>query len=132
MSGLALARVLLATSALVLLAGHMSVAGASPIRQLTVTTTANLRPAWSPDAKRIAFQRSESDGQYHVHVMNADGGNARRVTAGDVDDRHPAWSPDGRLLAVDSGSGTTREIWIIDVASTQRAGIVLLVDGAVA
>jgi len=112
----------LAVSALSLLAGLTSLA-ASPIRQLTTSTTANLRPAWSPDARRIAFQRSEGDGQYHVYVMDADGGDLKRVTAGDVDDRHPAWSPDGKQLAVDSGTTTQREIWIIDVASTQRTQV---------
>ncbi len=109
----------LAVAALSLYAGLASVA-ASPIRQLTATTTANMRPAWSPDSTRIAFQRSEADDRSHIYVMDADGGNAHAVTAGDVDDRHPAWSPDGKLLAVDSGTSTQREIWIIDVASTRR------------
>jgi TolB protein len=125
---LALARVLLLTTAAVLLCGITTAAG-SPINQLTVTTTANLRPAWSPDAKRIAFQRSEADGQYHVYVMDADGGNVRRVTSGNVDDRHPAWNPKGDQLAVDSGDAQ-REIWLIDVASGQRTQVTRL--GAIA
>jgi TolB protein len=126
MSPLALIRVLLAASALVLAFGYIGEAQ-SPIRQLTVTKVANHRPAWSPDAKRVAFQRSEVDArEYHIYVMDADGGNVRRVTSGDVDDRHPAWSPDGKLLAVDSGTPTQREIWTIDVASTQRTQVTKL------
>ncbi len=129
MTPLALIRVLLASTALVLFAGTVSSAE-SPIRQLTATSTANLRPAWSSDAKRIAFQRSEDNGQYHVYVMDADGGNARRVSNGDVDDRHPAWSPDGKVLAIDSGTLAVREVWLIDVASGQRTQVTRL--GAVA
>lgn len=125
---LALVRVLLATSALVLFAGQATLAE-SPIRRLTTTSTANLRPAWSPDTQRIAFQRGESDGLYHVYVMDADGKNARRIS-GDADDRHPAWSPDGKLLAIDSGTQATREIWIVDVASGQRTQVTRL--GAIA
>lgn len=115
----------LAVAALTLYAG-LSTLAASPIRQLTSTTTANLRPAWSPDARRIAFQRSDTDGRYHIYVMDADGGNVRRLTNGDIDDRHPAWSPDGKLLAVDSGTAAQREIWTIDVASAQRTQVTKL------
>jgi Tol biopolymer transport system component len=103
---------------------------ASPIRQLTATSGANMRPAWSPDSRSIAFQRTDADDRSHIYVMDADGGNVRAATAGDADDRHPAWSPDGKLLAVDSGTSTEREIWIIDVASTHRTQVTRL--GAVA
>lgn len=118
-------RLVLLVSAVSLYAGLATLA-ATPIRQLTTAQQASLRPALSPDAKRIAFQRNEGDGQYHIWVMDSDGGNAKRVTAGDTDDRHPAWSPDGKLLAVDSGSEGRREIWLIDVASTQRTQVTKL------
>lgn len=129
MRALALARVLLATTMLVLLAGYVT-AAESPIRRLTTTSAANLRPAWSPDAKSIAFQRGDSDGRYHVYVMDADGANVRRAGQGDTDDRHPAWSPDGKMLAVDSGTPATREIWTIDLSSGRRTQITRV--GAVA
>jgi Tol biopolymer transport system component len=122
-------RMLLATLAVLLLVGHASAAAASPIRQLTSTEAANLRPAWSPDGKRIAFQRSEDDA-YHVYVMDADGRNERRVTSGTADDRHPAWSPDGKLLAVDSGTDAQREIWVVDVAGSSRTQVTRM--GAIA
>ncbi len=117
-------RVLYLASCLVLLAGFVS-AAAAPIRQLTNTSAANFRPAWSADGKSIAFQ-SNRDGPYHIYVMDADGGNVRQLTSGDIDDRHPAWSPDGRSIAVDSGSAARREIWTIDVASRARTQITRL------
>ena len=118
-------RLVLVIGALSLYAGLTTVA-ATPIRQLTATQQASLRPALSPDAKRIAFQRNEGDGRYHIWVMDADGSNSKRVTAGDVDDRHPAWSPDGKILAIDSGSEGKREIWLIDIATTQRTQVTKL------
>lgn len=118
-------RVALLVSAVSLYGGLASLAS-EPIRQLTSTEQSSLRPALSGDAKRIAFQRYQSEGRSHVWVMDADGGNARTVTSGDADDRHPTWSPDGRTLAVDSGVDGKREIWLIDVASTQRTQVTKL------
>ena len=102
---------------------------ASPIRQLTNTTASNLRPAWSPDGNRIAFQ-SNREGPYHIYVMNSDGSNVSQLTNGDSDDRHPAWSPDGKYLAVDSGDTAKREIWTIEVSSKRRTQVTKL--GAIA
>ncbi len=97
---------------------------ASPIRQLTDTTDmSNLRPTWSPNGKRIAYQ-SNRDGTFHIYVMDADGANTKQISSGgDVDDRHPAWSPDGNAIAVDSGDATHREIWIIDISSQRRTQV---------
>lgn len=111
---------------LFLLIGSLSVnvtAASSPIRQLTDTESANLRPTWSPDGKRIAYQ-SNRDGSYHIYVMSADGTNTKQISSGaDIDDRHPAWSPDGNTIAVDSGDQTHREIWTIDVGSQRRTQV---------
>ena len=112
---------------LALFVGMMSVsvtAASSPIRQLTTSADAsNLRPTWSADGKRIAYQ-SNKDGSYHIYVMDADGGNTKQISSGaDIDDRHPAWSPDGSAVAVDSGDATHREIWIIDVGSQRRTQV---------
>jgi Tol biopolymer transport system component len=97
---------------------------ASPIRQLTQTADAtNVRPTWSPDGKKIAYQ-SDRDGSFHIYVMDADGANTVQISSGsDVDDRHPAWSPDGSTIAVDSGDATHREIWLIDIASKRRTQV---------
>lgn len=57
-----------------------------------------LQPAWSPDARSIAFV-SRREGRAHVYVMRADGAGVRRLTRGAADDTSPAWSPDGRQIA---------------------------------
>jgi len=119
-------RVLYVAMAILLLTAHASAIAASPIRQLTNSTSANVRPAWSPDGKSIAFQ-SNRDGPYHIYLMNADGSNLRQLTSGDDnDDRHPNWSPDGKTIAVDTGEEIKREIALIDVASKNRTQLTKL------
>ena len=116
----ALARMVLAVVAVLLVVGGADAAAASPIRQLTDSASESLRPAWSPDGTKIAFQRSDNGDAFQIYVMDANGRNVRRVSDGNVDDRHPSWSPDGKTIAVDSGTSTLREIWLIDVASAHR------------
>ena len=118
MTRMLLVRVLCLAACVAFVSGGTTV-GASPIRQLTQTSASNLRPVWSPDGKRVAFQTNR-DGPYHIYVMDADGGNVRQLTSGDADDRHPTWSPDGKRIAVDSGSDIKRDIWVIDMASRAR------------
>ncbi|MGZ4413446.1 MAG: TolB family protein [Gaiellaceae bacterium] len=73
-------------------------------------------PAWSPDGAQIAFI-SRRDGAPALFVMNADGGDAHRVTPVGVFAERPSWSQRGQI-AFDSlpgietikpdGSGLTR------------------------
>src|SRR5207245_6606320 len=106
MTRMLLVRVLCLAACVAFVSGGTTV-GASPIRQLTQTSASNLRPVWSPDGKRIAFQTNR-DGPYHIYVMDADGGNVSQLTNRDSVDRDPPWRPDGKLLAVDSGDTATR------------------------
>jgi TolB protein len=61
-------------------------------------------PAWSPDGKRIAYQRCDKvEHRCQVFTVDAGGGTPRAVTAHCTlapvcDLRAPAWTPDGRLL----------------------------------
>jgi Tol biopolymer transport system component len=84
-----------------------------PMTQLTVARGQDVRPVWSPDGARVAFQ-SDSGGKYQVWTMLADGSDPQRLSQGEADDRHPIWSPDGRRIAFDSGDEGRREIWVMD------------------
>jgi dipeptidyl aminopeptidase/acylaminoacyl peptidase len=67
----------------------------SGLRQVTGTPDNDDQPAWSPDGARIAFRRWNYIGTPHdVWVVNADGTNARNLTA-DLpgEQRAPTWSP---------------------------------------
>jgi dipeptidyl aminopeptidase/acylaminoacyl peptidase len=85
------------------------------ILQLTNDQGAELRPVWSPDNRRIAYQ-SNRDGPFHIFLVNVDGTNQRALTKGASDDRHPVWMPDGKAILFDSFDGAKREIWSVNVA----------------
>jgi Tol biopolymer transport system component len=47
-------------------------------------------PAWSTAGDQIAFA-SDRDGNQEIYVMDAEGGNARRLTDAPGDDSYPMW-----------------------------------------
>ena len=64
---------------------------------------------------RIAFV-SDRDGNREIYVMDADGGNPRRLTNNPVDDWDPSWSPDGKRIAFVSNreADGNQEIYVMD------------------
>jgi len=69
------------------------------------------QPAWSPDGRQLAFQRSSKHRHAALYVANADGSGERVLpdsVSGPID-----WTPDGRrLLYVDDGRiYVTNEDW---------------------
>ncbi len=77
-------------------------------------------PVWSPDASRIAFLFGWPGG-FEIYLANADGSNAKPLTARNVD-IEPAWSPDGSRIAFASIRGAQirggYQIWVINVDGT--------------
>jgi len=86
-------------------------------------------PALSPDGSRIAFiSIADRNGQTcgsdecsyngELYVMDADGGNAQRLTRSKGDDMSPDWSADGSRIAFSSNrnfpEGYGHEIYSID------------------
>lgn len=71
------------------------------VTQLTHTRDNERYPRWSPDGSQIAFV-STRDGNSEIYVMDADGGNVRRVTRRPGEDGGMSWFPDGQTLVFSS------------------------------
>jgi Tol biopolymer transport system component len=67
----------------------------------TPSGTFDINPDWSPDGRRIAFERDTPTTQ-EIYTMNADGSDLRQITFdGFPGDTDPAWSPDGTKILVE-------------------------------
>ena len=63
-------------------------------RRLTRNRADDDLAAWSPDGRRIAFERGPFFvGPREIYLMNADGSWQRRLTRNPAGDAYPAWSP---------------------------------------
>lgn len=71
----------------------------SGLRALTNVVASDMYPAWSPDATRIAFIRSESAFRSEIWMMDVDGSDPRPVVRNNRQNIAVAWSPDARHLA---------------------------------
>lgn len=90
------------------------------ITRLTQDFSTELRPAWSPDNRWIAFQSNYESDTFHIYVMKPDGSERRALTNGASDDRRPVWTPDGKAILFDSSDGTQQEIWMVNFADGSR------------
>ncbi len=85
-------------------------------RNLTQTVSAHEKfPAWSPDAKNIAYF-SDASGEYQLHIKSQDGkGEVKTFKLnGTGFYAFPKWSPDSKKISfADNG----RNLYVLDVAS---------------
>jgi Tol biopolymer transport system component/DNA-binding winged helix-turn-helix (wHTH) protein len=75
-------------------------------------------PFWSPDGRQIAFDAAtevNNDDIHHIHVVNAEGGPPRRITAGASYDGMPSWSRDGRWIYFASNRSGGFQAWKVPV-----------------
>jgi hypothetical protein len=75
---------------------------ADTLRPVLADRFANIQPALSPDRTRIAFS-SNRDGSFDLYLMDADGGDLRRLTTEPGSEGEPAWTPDGSRLIYTAG-----------------------------
>ncbi len=75
---------------------------------------------WSPDGKRIAFDR---DGK--IHVVESSGGGSESIVYGGTDPHSISWSPDGKRLAFVEGGN---RLWqgATGISNTAPSSIVVV------
>ena len=116
--------------------------GTAPLTVLTAASADSLRPAWSPDGSKIAFDSlgaldgsNASNLTTNIWVMNADGSGRTPLTklthvSGITLGLPPAWSPDGShiacqaLRALDGSDAASpnniENIWVMNADGTNQ------------
>jgi len=98
---------------------ELSVTSADGSERRKLTGNAALgTPAWSPDAKKIAFVR-KFGGNSEVFVMNADGGPQERLARGG----DPAWSPNGKAIAFVREHDGNAEVYLMNADGTEQRNL---------
>jgi Tol biopolymer transport system component/DNA-binding winged helix-turn-helix (wHTH) protein len=83
------------------------------VAPLVASTTGEIRPSYSSDGKRIAFE-SNRTGNEEVWISNADGSRVLQLTSfGNFYAGSPSWSPDDRQIAFDSNAAGTWDVYVI-------------------
>ena len=86
---------------------------ADTLQPVLADSFANIQPALSPDRTRIAFS-SNRDGSYDLYLMDADGGNLRRLTTDPGTEGEPVWTPDGsRVVYTATPKGGQPQIYAL-------------------
>ncbi len=113
---------------------------AHKFRQLTDARGYDAEGSWSPDGRLIAFtsnrrayqgelttkekRKFEVDPAYmnDIYIMDADGGNVRRLTSTPGYDGGPFFSPDGARLCWRqfSPNGTVAEVWTMNIDGSDK------------
>jgi len=97
----------------------MNADGSEPVKVVTDVTGG--RVSWSPDGKRLAFERVV-DGSPQIFIITVGESEPTQLTTepGMKDD--PAWSPLGGELAYHKVVGGQRQIFVLDLETRQEPG----------
>jgi TolB protein len=74
-------------------------------------------PTFSPDGKRIAFEKGAIPGNTDIFVKNFATGITTRLTSSLAADRNASWSPDGTRIAFMSERSGKSQIWTMNAAT---------------
>ena len=82
------------------------------------TASYSFKPQWSPDGRQILFFTTP-DGQFHMHLINADGTNERRLISTPRGVDSAEWSPDGsQIVFTTFNDEGTSNLYVINTDGT--------------
>ncbi len=90
--------------------------------RLTDNPAPDVKPMWSPDGMKIAFQTTRN-GKEDVYVMNSDGSSQTRLTDNPAGDLCLSWSPDGKKIAFVSNRDGNREIYVMNADGSDQTNL---------
>jgi Tol biopolymer transport system component len=93
---------------------HITADGSIHLVYVSATTDLG-HPSYSPDGKRIVYQKDVGGGNVDLFV-NTIGGSTKRLTTNAASDRNPTWSPDGTKIAFMSNRLGPYQIWTMSAA----------------
>jgi serine/threonine-protein kinase len=80
----------------------------------------HIRPRWSPDGSKIAFQNIERT-NFNIRVVDVRSRKLEWVTTGLFQDLAPVWSASGRTIYFSSARGGGQNLWRIPVGGNGTA-----------
>ena len=92
----------------------------SDLKNLTNSAEDDLRPAWSVDHTRIAYESATAPAG--IWVMNADGTNKHPILPG-YSTQHITWSPDGSRIAFTGSDGSGYKLFVVNADGTNLRDI---------
>jgi len=75
-----------------------------------------MSPAWSPDARQLAYVSFENK-RAEIYIQDVDTGKRYAIASYKGVNSAPAWSPDGKKLALTLSRSGDLEIYILDIQS---------------
>jgi Tol biopolymer transport system component len=100
----------------------------APVLLTEDTTYRKSYPAFSPDGKRIAFQRNAIGGGLDIWVMDADGKNSTQLTTDISSDLFPSWFPDGNRIVFVSNREGQSDFWSVDIQTGREQLLIRMND----
>ena len=93
-------------------------------RRLTIDSSEEADPAWSPDGKDIVFSSDrdspDDEGSLDLYLMRSDGSEVRRITETEADEHSPDWSPDGERIVYGRSGADLWDVWVMNADGTEQ------------